>query len=175
MVRLVAYVALTLMGVTVAATNAFITFRNNYGWKPLFLVTGHGLKSAKAEGHFYEVTLTMEFWNRRTYPLVVRAVHLNFEGLKFDVPVASVGNFSGWRYNHRGEADYTVQFSVGEKQHHSFDFEAPIPEQSLDALDNKVKITAYVFDPLSGKAKPLTIHHRYKLSGRRRGYWLKRG
>jgi hypothetical protein len=83
--QFIAYVSLTVTGVTVAAASLFISYRNNFGWKPVVFISSMGFKgdSANDGGRMY-ARMSLEFWNRRNYPLVLRFMRIELKGLEVD-------------------------------------------------------------------------------------------
>jgi hypothetical protein len=53
--QLVAYVALTCAGVTVAIVSLSFSYRQNFGWRPSAIIWSHGLKGAYTPPSFTEL------------------------------------------------------------------------------------------------------------------------
>src|SRR5687767_12504094 len=69
----VSSIALTAMSTIVASVALVFSFRQNVGWKPVLLVT-HSQMSGKGGEWKFNLTVQVEIWNRRKYPVVVRNV-----------------------------------------------------------------------------------------------------
>jgi hypothetical protein len=82
--QLIASTALTVCSLIVAALAALFTYRNNFGWAPIVLVTEKTIKEdvrEKAVGVPVTLLVQLQVWNRRKYPIQTVRVLLGFEGL----------------------------------------------------------------------------------------------
>jgi hypothetical protein len=78
----IASTALTLAGVAIASVAATFGYRQNYGWKPVVLVTSHGFGGIGRNTESFDATCQFEFWNRRKYPVVIRFVVVRLGNLR---------------------------------------------------------------------------------------------
>jgi len=160
--QFIAYVTLTLTGIIVAIVSLRFSYRQNFGWEPVMMVTKHGLQGGGGEDG-YTINVDLEFWNRRTYPLVVRRIEADFEGLGFDAGRIKSRPIGQWNLSSSGRAYITNNHAVPGGGHITTTIEAPIPKQSLDNLSSDVTMTATVFDPRRNKTSLLKINHVYQL------------
>lgn len=161
--QLIAYVSLTLASVVIASVSLFLGYRQNFGWKPIVLVVGSGLKGSPDYPEHYAMTLSLEVWNRHKYPIVVRGLDATFselrfeEGLKnYDYPAGfylagSLGRISSHNHTRLDPSSYL-----------SIELEAPFLKRSLDNLDDEIVINVRWFDPRTNKHKKIKTTERYK-------------
>ncbi|MER8492243.1 hypothetical protein NKH53_29010 [Mesorhizobium australicum] len=85
------YITLTVQifsafaGAILAVAGSIIAYRNTYGASPIFLVSSWGLGSQRLEDpeQFYNASMTIEFWNRRKYPVVIKGTRVTFPSFEF--------------------------------------------------------------------------------------------
>lgn len=150
--QFIAYVALTLTGVTVAAASLFISYRNNFGWKPVLFMSGKGIKGDSADdgGRMYAL-MDFEFWNRRTYPLVLRGVAVELVDFVVDEDVFHRRDVD-WHFSRGTHAYYRKSHTVERSNNVVVKFVGRMQEgQSLDALDATFKVDAEYYDPRLNK------------------------
>ena len=87
--QLIAYSSLTYASIIVAATLLLLSYRQNFGWQPLIVVTSFG-------GGNESIHLEYEVWNRRKYPVTVIMQELIFSSLHFDGREVGYPDDSGW-------------------------------------------------------------------------------
>ena len=157
LLQLVAYTSLTVASVTVATVSAIFGYRQNYGWKPIALVTSHGLSGTGGSNKF-NALLTIEFWNRRKYPVAVGGVTVKFKTINF--AYAPSPNEKGWS---RIGAGYfkRVEQRLEPAAHIAVEFTAPFEADSIDALRDAVEVVVNYFDPVSGKGAVAETQHTY--------------
>ena len=161
--QFVAYVSLTIAGLTVAIVSLRFSYRQNFGWDPLLLITSHGLRSYMVHG--YAATLSMEFWNRRKYPLVLRVVTVNFSVLDLEEPGPhKVGDEPTWTMNAARKCMYYRREEALEPNgHKKLLVEAPFKKRSLDDLVDEMTITATYYDPRQNKSLEIKKKFTYRL------------
>ena len=77
-----AYVFLTIASVTVAATQLFLAYRQNFGWRPLVLLADQFTGLINDGGAPYTIGYMLEVWNRRRYPIVVRSILIDIKTIE---------------------------------------------------------------------------------------------
>lgn len=155
--QLVAYSCLTLASVTVATVSAIFGYRSNYGWRPIALVTSHGLSGIGGSKQ-YNALLTIEFWNRRKYPVVLGAISVKFRMMEFIY--APSPNERGW--SRSGDSYFNrVDERLEPAGHKTVEFSAPFETKSIGALRDTVEVTVHYFDPIGGKSKLANTKHLY--------------
>jgi hypothetical protein len=157
--QLIAYVMLTLASITVAALSAFLAYRNNFGWKPLAIVTSHGL-TGTGGSNTWDATLQFEIWNRRKYPISIRQIRVALKNLPFrGDPYETTDPKEQWFRS--GDTYYTKSPSTlapAAQEIHSL----VIPIVKGTSLDNLVAtalITVEYFDPIVKRRRPLRINY----------------
>ncbi len=163
--QFIAYVTLTLTGITVAIVSLRYSFRQNFGWEPLLLVTGHGLRGGGSLtlDEAYAATLSFEFWNRRTYPLAIRSISVEFSDFEFLPDLKREEFKTDWYLDHRGRAHLSSQAVVPPKEHTPYEFVAPFPKRTLDDLSVEVLVTVSFFDPRRNSTEKVTATHLYQM------------
>jgi hypothetical protein len=157
LLQLVAYISLTVASITVATVSAIFGYRQNYGWRPLALVTGHGLHGIGGS-RIYRAILTVEFWNRRKYPIAVNSASVKFATMEFKYeasPDAQGWSRTGDHYFKRLDQRLEPAAHVG------LEFTAPFEAPSIDALRDTVEVEIHYFDPISGKGLTARTRHVY--------------
>jgi hypothetical protein len=159
----VASTALTLASVTIAFVAATFGYRQNYGWKPVILVLSHGFSGGPSEKDDYIAHINFEFWNRRKYPVVVHFVEIKFGNLILGtIPEQSAsGEPASW-YIFHSKLIQREHIRLDPASHHIFYAKTPFKKQTLDDLNETVRIDVYYFDPIANRRKKLTTKHRYK-------------
>jgi hypothetical protein len=77
----VSTIASTAMSTIVAVVALIFTYRQNVGWRPVALVTASSMSGTGGTWEF-KLSLTVEFWNRRKYPVSIRSAKANISGVK---------------------------------------------------------------------------------------------
>ena len=161
--QFIAYVTLTVTGIIVAIVSLRFSFRQNFGWKPIIMVTSQGLKSGFLD-EAYVATLKLEFWNRRKYPLIVRHITLTFSDMKFLANRAKQTRETGWHIQYSGGGIYMNDFTVDGSGHQCVEFEAPFAKRPLDNLRSDVNIQVMFFDPRLNENVIEKIEYVYELN-----------
>jgi hypothetical protein len=157
--QLVSYVMLTVASVTVGTLSAIIAYRNNFGWRPMGIVTTIGVAGVSSEPNVYYASVTFEVWNRRKYPIVVRSISINLSHLEFvgKIRIPASGDQDNW--HRRGNKIYRIGSTVlSPDSHEQFTFEAPFAARPLDALMDDINLDVMYFDP----RKKAHNHIRFK-------------
>jgi hypothetical protein len=164
--QLIASVLTAVASVIVAIVSLRFTYRQNYGWRPIVLVTSHGLSGVGGEQNRHLAVLKFEIWNRRKYPIVVRAIYIHFRDLVIqdDRPGDSrLDLSSGWRVHRERTAFQSEPFSIEPTTHKAFELRAPFQTKSLDDIDEPVVINVRYFDPISNKYQDVRMTHHFSL------------
>lgn len=74
----IASLASTITSAVLASVALLFSYRQNIGWPPIAFLTASGLKAGNGKK---SVTVTVELWNRRKYPVVVRQISMTAMGL----------------------------------------------------------------------------------------------
>lgn len=164
--QFIAYVALTISGLTVAVVSLLFSYRQNFGWRPLLLVTSHGLQGMGSSPEILFATLDLEIWNRRKYPLVLRDLSIEFSKVKLkEVPFDQRPN-PDWlvyaRKSMRLRAGKTT--ALEPTAHLSLRVAAPFERRPLDGLVDNVVIRAVYYDPRKNRVDTIVTQHRWFLS-----------
>ena len=162
--QFIAYVVLTMTGITVAIVSLRYSYRQNVGWEPILMVTGQGLKSGYVD-EAYLATLNLEFWNRRKYPVVVRYIFVDFNDMEFLPEKAEPSSKTGWYIKYGGTAIYSDHFAIEGSGHKRVEFEAPFAKRSLDDLSSQVKVRLTYFDPRLSKNCKADTEFVFRLNG----------
>jgi len=157
--QFVASIALTVASLTVAVVSLLFAYRNNFGWKPLLLVTGHGVQNIGGDREVYEATVSLEFWNRRKYPLVLRYMKVELSAL----PLVYKPTKEGWHVHAGNSVMNTDTHILEPTSHMQFKAEAPFGKRSLDGLVDDLTITLIYYDPRLNTSVTITAKHHWSL------------
>jgi hypothetical protein len=160
--QFIAYVTLTVTGLIVAFTSLRFTYRQNFGWPPIFMVVAHGLKSGGKEKSS-RATFSSEFWNRCTYPLVVRHCRVNLGTLNIDPFAIIQVDEDGWSFDTQSRGHMTKSFVVKPGEHLCISCCPTLKEQSLDAIKSNVEFQILYYDPRRHKVDTMKVKHLYSL------------
>jgi hypothetical protein len=152
--QLIAYVVLTLAGVIVA-------YRSNFGWKPLALVTSHGLRGGGGEPDVYYAIIRFEVWNRRKYPVVIRSMYVHFRTLK--LLHRTHERVAGWVV-FDDNVYYPDETVLAPSAHEQFVIEAPFPKRTVDDLRETLRFRIWYFDPRSKKLRAIKFKDVYQIA-----------
>lgn len=166
LIQVAAYVTLTLASIIVASVSLTIAYRQNFGWKPLALVTSHGLENALQEPlssmSHWGAMLKFEVWNRRKYPIAVRHITVKFSVLKFDERVKAWPYDRTWHISGR-TLSYRDNYSLDPSGHMVHKIVAPFAVRSLDDILDPIVIEVRYYDPRTNKSKIISIKHVYHI------------
>jgi hypothetical protein len=141
---------LTVASIVMGAVSALIAFRNNFGWKPLVLVTSNG----------YNLSLELEIWNRRKYPIVVRNIQIQFNAIKLRDTVLD----DPWTL-FRNSLMRTRNLTIAPSSYHALSIVAPMKEGTrLDDATDRLEIRVYYFDPRYSKERTIRLTEDFKLT-----------
>jgi hypothetical protein len=163
--QLIAYTCLTVTSVIVAIVSLRFSYRQNFGWPPLLLVSTHGMEQEFGDGKDESVTravVEFEVWNRRTYPVVLEGVEVHFHQPIFarDRPVDD--SYSEWWISPDDTCYYGERLVVKNGERHDFKMSLPMKRgQSLDTIDDMIEIDVTCFDPRREKTYQLKQKYRY--------------
>lgn len=162
--QLAAYTSLTFSTVIVGVTALIFTYRNNFGWKPIVLVTSHGVGSGMDDEHF-DVALKYEVWNRRKYPIVLRSMTVRFKTISVVSGMSTRLPSPGWEIpGWTNELYYREKKSLGPSEHLVFDVAAPFKRRSLDDLEDRPIIRVSYYDPRANKVKIIRKRYHWYLT-----------
>jgi hypothetical protein len=145
---------LTLTGIIVSGVAAAFNYREQFGWSPILLVTALGT-GVKVRTRQQYASLSFEFWNRRTYPVVIRDMTVRVLGpempfwgedgdplfIPSDNRSASIPDGINYIEAHRVEPG----------SHLAFDAEVPFRTGYLSHAKFDWRIDVLYFDPISNK------------------------
>jgi hypothetical protein len=159
--QFVAYVMLTLASVTVAVVSLAFAYRQNFGWSPIALSTGHGLANRAPDTEHYDAVINFEIWNRRKYPVVVRSVVVKFSVVDIQCHVR------GWKYPEQWHVQGRDVMHRGEivlepSGHHKFEARAPFKRRPLDDLADPVVVELAIYDPRRNRIETLRLNVEYQ-------------
>lgn len=169
-IQLAISIAGLIIGSVIALAGSIIAYRNAYGAAPIYLVSSWGIQVKQQEDpeNFFVLSMTIECWNRRKYPIVLNGGVVTFPGLRFKMV---------YRYPKSEKHKLTIfsdqnslymNFRSGDSvkldpgTHYSFKIDFPFekPKTRID-IDTMGKLVLYYFDPTSNKRKRLHGQHRY--------------
>jgi hypothetical protein len=156
--QLIAYVALTMASVTITAVSAMFGYRQNFGWKPIILITTYGMGAKGGVVGEYDAIIKFEVWNRRKYPIVVRSINVQYGGLAV-VRQESIRP-GGWHHYRNGLVN-NPETRLEPNGHAAFEPMVKFKTTSVDALDENIEIDVSFTDPISNKAVRLKATSRY--------------
>lgn len=158
--QLVAYSMLTLSSILVASVSLMFGYRQNFGWKPIALVTSHGFSGGKVDG-YYGATLDIEIWNRRRYPVVVRHIEVKSQVIEFERSLQGWTYPDNWLVNRKNQIISRTEISLDPSGKASLSFELPFKKRTLDDLVDLFTIRINYFDPRLAKLKTINIEHKF--------------
>ena len=151
--EVVAAIASTMTSAVLATVALVFSYRQNVGWKPIAFQSGAALKGLDGE---FCIVLTIEFWNRRRYPTVIRRVGMVASGVTILDQTQDSGD-----YIKSGRLRREVNKPIGPGEHLRMDLEVKFRDQSLDAMQAAFDVKVYYFDPYRGKNKYITFNHEF--------------
>jgi hypothetical protein len=162
-VQLAASVSLTLASMIVSVVAVVFTYRNNFGWPPIVLITSIGLSNIPAEHGKYKAHVSLEIWNRRKYPIVIRNLSVGFRQIELIEDADDRHSRSAWRLHRNAMVKYdehTLAPQSQEKQEVTGLFEA----SSLDTVNAPLDISIVFFDPRANRTINLRAAGLYSLN-----------
>jgi hypothetical protein len=93
--QILSSIVFAFAGASIAAASLFIAYRNNFGWKPIVLITTYHVRGSSKFPEFEIVEVEFEFWNRRKYPIVVREIKVFFGAIEFNANSQRLRIFEG--------------------------------------------------------------------------------
>lgn len=166
--QFIAYVTLTITGITVAIISLRQSYRSNFGWPPILLDVTYGLKSKKIEDRLgMAVFVDLELWNRRTYPVVLRNMKVSSSRLEFDQKYGRSHPDDNWVFHNSKNADYRPKHVLSGGEHRELVFEGTLFEgQSLDDLDTDIEFECTFYDPQRDKRYVIRKSIRYTMKAK---------
>jgi len=157
-VQIFASLAVAAMSTIVAIAASIFSYRRNVGWKPVGLVAGSSMSGQGGKSE-YKVELSLEFWNRRNYPVVIRSIVAEIDGaiVKDSAPVMGISNSYVRSQKLYKKGEITVEPTSCGKVKIKFD----LAEQSLDAAKPLVEIKIAYFDPHKSKTCQINMVHKF--------------
>jgi hypothetical protein len=173
--QIIASATLALASVIVAAASALFSYRNNFGWKPTVILGRVGMQGAYVidqigrvnppdEQPRYQVGISIEFWNRRKYPVVIRKMVLKAEGLDIVQEVGPVEG--GWNY-FQGRFSIRPGNSVAASS--SDNHTVVIPHNVGDdptKVRSPLRVTVDFYDPRLNRVSTIEVEEQYTIDGR---------
>jgi hypothetical protein len=158
--QLIAYIALTLASVTVAATSGFMAYRQNFGWKPVIFIMRVG-GSGGAGG--YSASLQFEFWNRQKYPVDITRITIEYSRTQ----IARGGKpplTDRWKIDGENRIINRDHVTVKPAENAFFQTVAPINESSIPDLSENVTISVFYFDPIKNRIKKAAVDTEHTIN-----------
>lgn len=162
LLQIITNATLTIVGICVAAASLYVAYRNNFGWDPIALIGGIGLKGVGGEHLEFSAVITLEIWNRRKYPVSIRHINLDIQNLKIRRH-RTKGPNEKWLIGSNYVSHLTPHI-LGPNEHERHEIEVPFTAPSLDALNAPIHIRVAYFDPKRHVTKVLTFDHVYRLT-----------
>jgi hypothetical protein len=156
--EVVASIASTVMATVVSTVALVFSYRQNVGWKPVALVT-KGMLSGTGGTTCHTLHLSVEFWNRRKFPVALRLAKANVTGVEIlDSDSSSPGCSDFVRKNSAvKELNILIEPSRSEK----IDFELSFENQSLDAMRPHFNIELRYFNPHKNGEESIHVEHKF--------------
>lgn len=161
--QFIAYVTLTLTGLTVAFTSLVFTYRQHFGWPPIVLIAKTGMKSG-TKPDLPRATFSLEFWNRRTYPLVVRSVSGEFGTLGIDENAITEKDEDGWLFYSAEKGKQFDEFVVRPGEQLCIECCPTLKKQVLEEVKADIVFNFFYFDPRRHKNDKIMVKYHYALS-----------
>ena len=156
--ELISTVAATMMSTIVSVVALVFSYRQNAGWKPLVLVTNTSMTGIGGSQR-YTFNLTVEFWNRRKYPVALRSATADLTGvIILDSDPPGRENHS---YTKKNRVYLEIDAVVPPATSHEVTFAVTFENQSLDAMRPIFDIRLRYFDPQKSRSKALSVVHRF--------------
>jgi hypothetical protein len=149
-------IALTAMSSVVAIVALIFTYRQNVGWKPVILATNSSMHGMGGKWRF-TFRVEVEFWNRRKYPIAMRAWQASITGVDILDQDPETGTETHVRDN---TISSRVNDLVHPNDHQKFVIEVECEKQSLDAMRPLFDICIWYFDPYLNKSRQAKIAHK---------------
>ena len=150
--ELIATIASTVMSTTLAIVALVFSHRQNVGWAPVAFASKPYMSGTGGSWEF-TISVTVEFWNRRRYPIALRFVRGDITGVEILAVRATLDTPRSFAQNNYV---YTEPDAVVGPQSSS---EVIVPitfkDQSLDALKPQFDFTIGYFDPRANKEEEL--------------------
>lgn len=161
-----ASIFLGIAALVVSITSAIVAYRNNFGWKPIALVSRYSLGTwhtteTDIEG---KARLHIEVWNRRKYPILIRYILIKAQGLAEGVNPPPVESPSGdeWHLGPEiGEIFLNKEYSIAPTSYQSHEVHIPIRLRATERRTASCHITVRCFDPRRQKHDMLQLKHLY--------------
>ncbi|GLQ82885.1 hypothetical protein GCM10007881_64080 [Mesorhizobium huakuii] len=168
-IQLAISIAGLVIGSVIAAAGSLIAYRNAYGAAPIYLVTSWGIGTHKNEDpdKFLVLSMKIEFWNRRKYPITLQGCTATFPGLSVRHVYRYVNDNAKLMISPGGDSTLHMSFRVGDsvkldpEAHYTFKLDFPFEKPKSRNIDSMTKLLFHYFDPASNKRKKLYGHHRY--------------
>jgi len=159
------WVSLTQIGASILlGVSAFVvavlglnwSYRNNFGWKPIALITSSGEQWKKGSGDHYAF-IHLEVWNRFKYPITIRQMRIS----TFNLPVRRVLEFAPggkWYINTNEVRHYGDHVIPPNSLMHN---EILIPINVPNYLRTTLGVKIDWFDPRRNKDYIIMFDHAY--------------
>jgi hypothetical protein len=159
--QIITNATLTVVGICVAMASLIVAYRNNFGWAPIALISGYGLKGFGPDPKNVAALLTLEVWNRRKYPIIVRFINLKFDSLpikeRLSTPAGEV-----WHIRSRYVSHLTPH-TLDPTSHETHEIEIPLKPETLDGLESNFRVRIEYFDPRSNQRRLIDFKNVYSL------------
>ncbi len=156
--EVIASFAQTFMATVVAVVALTFSYRQNVGWKPVMLVTNSMMKGIGGS-QTYTFVLTVEFWNRRKYPVALRNSIATITGVEL-IDSDSSRPFQS-DYVRKNKVVKQLEIAVEPSSSETLTFEVSFKDQSLDAMRPEFGVAVSYFDPHKNKVKKLKLTHKF--------------
>lgn len=153
--ELISAIASTAMSTIISIVALIFTYRQNVGWPPVALVTDTQLSGVGGQWRF-SMKVTVEFWNRRKYPISVRRLFADVNG----VTITGLCE-SEKLYVRNNTFTKRVDALVAPHASHEIEIEVQFENQSLDAMKPLFDISVGYFDPHTKKEAKVQIQHQF--------------
>lgn len=155
--EIISSVASTVMSTVLAVVALVFSYRQNIGWEPVALVSKNGMGGVgQSDDQF--LSLGIEFWNRRKYPLNLRALLVRTIGVELTDESFYGPSKDFVKGNLLIRKTETV---VGPNESLRLEVELPFRNQSLDAMRAELIVELRYFDPQANKTRITTLKHKH--------------
>ena len=164
---------LGVAGFALAIVTAYWSYRNNFGWEPIVILGRLGLQGTYVIDQLgninppngqprYQVRISIEVWNRRKYPVVVRKMVLVASRLDIVQEVGPVEG--GWNY-YKGRYASMYGNSIAASSSDTQTLTIPFNVGDPSKVRSPLVVTVDFYDPRLNRVFSITGAEIYTIKG----------
>lgn len=163
-----ASIFLGLSALVVAVLGLRWSYRNNFGWDPVafikeFKITNTQQRSDEAAlCHIGQ--LSLEFWNRRKYPIIIRSMQVDFKGVTLRQSKHPPADWHIRDTTMRRTKDVTVTPT----SHQTFSIHIPYLVDTTGEIQTPMSVDITYYDPRRNKEGCIRLEARYSFTAQRK-------